>query len=368
MPDPASWYPDPSGRHEHRYWDGTAWTADVSDRGVVSRDPIPQAAPVPAAPPGAGAPYPGGGAPTAGAPYPGGAAGWGAPQPAKRSKVPLVSVLAALVAVVVIIGVVVLVGGDDDDGGGGGGSAIGVDTYDGEVTGDDPIVVFDRDIPIGTVYRVSLRPEEGFDAVLGIAVSDPSIEDLSALEGDFTDFNSEFISDDGDPDDAPDDLADLTFVARTDLGGSGENERTLDFAYVGGRYTFAVRGSDGDEGRFELVVEVTEAPAGRYTSDDFDDEDFFSDLFSDDDFNDFVSDFVSDDSFFSTGFGDEDDSSDDFSDFSSDFSDFSDSTDDFSDFSSDFSDFSDFSDDFSDFSSDFSDDFSDFSSDFSEGS
>ncbi|MBN1193118.1 MAG: DUF2510 domain-containing protein, partial [Coriobacteriia bacterium] len=26
----ASWYPDPTGRHEQRYWDGTQWTADVS--------------------------------------------------------------------------------------------------------------------------------------------------------------------------------------------------------------------------------------------------------------------------------------------------------------------------------------------------
>lgn len=32
------WYPDPSGRHEHRLWDGTNWTDDVSDRGVASKD------------------------------------------------------------------------------------------------------------------------------------------------------------------------------------------------------------------------------------------------------------------------------------------------------------------------------------------
>lgn len=35
---PADWYPDPSGRHEYRYWDGTAWTEYVSDRGVRSTD------------------------------------------------------------------------------------------------------------------------------------------------------------------------------------------------------------------------------------------------------------------------------------------------------------------------------------------
>jgi hypothetical protein len=36
---PAQWYPDPSGRHELRYWGGTAWTDDVSDMGATSTDP-----------------------------------------------------------------------------------------------------------------------------------------------------------------------------------------------------------------------------------------------------------------------------------------------------------------------------------------
>jgi Septum formation/Protein of unknown function (DUF2510) len=34
------WNPDPSGRHEYRYWDGSTWTDDVSDHGVTSVDPI----------------------------------------------------------------------------------------------------------------------------------------------------------------------------------------------------------------------------------------------------------------------------------------------------------------------------------------
>jgi hypothetical protein len=37
----AGWHPDPSGAHEHRYWDGNAWTDHVADRGVASTDPIP---------------------------------------------------------------------------------------------------------------------------------------------------------------------------------------------------------------------------------------------------------------------------------------------------------------------------------------
>ena len=35
---PADWYPDPSGRHEHRYWDGQAWTEHVSSHGRPSVD------------------------------------------------------------------------------------------------------------------------------------------------------------------------------------------------------------------------------------------------------------------------------------------------------------------------------------------
>jgi hypothetical protein len=40
MSIPAAWHPDPTGRHEHRYWDGTAWTEHVADAGQVGRDPL----------------------------------------------------------------------------------------------------------------------------------------------------------------------------------------------------------------------------------------------------------------------------------------------------------------------------------------
>jgi Protein of unknown function (DUF2510) len=39
QPVTAQWYPDPSGRHQLRYWDGSDWTAHVSDDGVVTQDP-----------------------------------------------------------------------------------------------------------------------------------------------------------------------------------------------------------------------------------------------------------------------------------------------------------------------------------------
>lgn len=37
---PPSWGPDPTARHELRYWDGSRWTEHVSDQGVQAVDRI----------------------------------------------------------------------------------------------------------------------------------------------------------------------------------------------------------------------------------------------------------------------------------------------------------------------------------------
>jgi hypothetical protein len=47
LPVPG-WYPDPSGLHDFRYWDGVAWTEHVSRAGVAGLSPVvatPPAAP-----------------------------------------------------------------------------------------------------------------------------------------------------------------------------------------------------------------------------------------------------------------------------------------------------------------------------------
>lgn len=45
MPDavtwPPGWFRDPTGRHDHRWWDGAAWTGHVADAGVTSLDALP---------------------------------------------------------------------------------------------------------------------------------------------------------------------------------------------------------------------------------------------------------------------------------------------------------------------------------------
>ena len=49
---PAAWHPDPYGRHELRYWDGTQWTEHVSSHGKQSVDPPVGAGHVPTVEPG----------------------------------------------------------------------------------------------------------------------------------------------------------------------------------------------------------------------------------------------------------------------------------------------------------------------------
>ena len=38
--DGPGWYADPSGRFDHRYWDGSAWTEHVSRAGVADTAPV----------------------------------------------------------------------------------------------------------------------------------------------------------------------------------------------------------------------------------------------------------------------------------------------------------------------------------------
>ena len=49
-PPPAAWYPDPFGRHELRYWDGSEWTNHVASGGNQDVDPPVNAPPASVAP------------------------------------------------------------------------------------------------------------------------------------------------------------------------------------------------------------------------------------------------------------------------------------------------------------------------------
>jgi Protein of unknown function (DUF2510) len=137
------WNPDPTGRHEYRYWDGGRWTDDVSDNGVSGTDaiggPVPPGGDATATmdptsqfgqPPGPHAPGPD--APTATGPYAPGAApsgpygpqygsggpsGQGFPPATPPKSGPktglIVGIAAAAVALIAVVVVIAMQGGDD---------------------------------------------------------------------------------------------------------------------------------------------------------------------------------------------------------------------------------------------------------------
>ncbi len=151
MSTPAGWYPDPTGRHQNRWFDGTDWTDQVADGQAVSVDPVhggakgaaagaTQAISVnpsqPGPPPGApgtsgaapgqpGTPAPGvvsspgtppgpGGTPPPGAPL---GAYTGPPASSSGGKNKTLLIVAAVVVVVLVaVGLVVALGGGDDGG------------------------------------------------------------------------------------------------------------------------------------------------------------------------------------------------------------------------------------------------------------
>ena len=97
---PPAWYPDPTGLHDHRWWDGAEWTSHVADAGVAETDPLPAAAPA-ASPRSAATSGP---AATADAPRPRGAA------PGIAVAALVVGLAAALLGWVPFLGVAVALG------------------------------------------------------------------------------------------------------------------------------------------------------------------------------------------------------------------------------------------------------------------
>jgi hypothetical protein len=116
------WQPDPTGRHEYRYWDGGRWTDDVADAGMTAVDPVPPTdattvmdPTLGGAPTTAYQPVPGPGA----GPGPGGDTFSGAHPPARPPRsgpsTGLLVGLGVLALALVVAIAVVLMGGDDGD-------------------------------------------------------------------------------------------------------------------------------------------------------------------------------------------------------------------------------------------------------------
>jgi hypothetical protein len=146
------WQADPTGRFEHRYWDGTQWTDNVSNAGVASTDPFAPAAPT------AATDAPAWGDPTVSQPAAPAdpTASWPAPPvpptsppgpPAADSKRGLLIGGGILAAIVVAVVAFLLLGGDDDDLKG----ANANDTTDTSTTAPDTTDTSDDTGTIGTI-------------------------------------------------------------------------------------------------------------------------------------------------------------------------------------------------------------------------
>jgi molecular chaperone DnaK len=163
----AGWQADPTGRHEHRYWNGNAWTDDVSDAGVSATDPL--AASTTDTVPGASA---AGSAPS----FPPAAP---ASSTKAKSRVPLIA--AVVVVLALIVGGVALTSG-----GGGGGGSKGIGTISGHVDANG-VFVHHVEVPKDSVLLVKAIPDRSFDAVMSLAADFPTIEKFKNNFG-FTEF------------------------------------------------------------------------------------------------------------------------------------------------------------------------------------
>jgi hypothetical protein len=320
MSDPG-WHPDPFGRSDYRYFDGTEWTDKVSTAGVESTDPpavtppppptAPDATVQPGTPPPPTAPdatvQQGAPPPPTGhiPPPPGNTAGSGG----KRNIVPFL--IAGGVGLLVLVLLIVLIGGGGDGDGGGGGT--GTETF--VLEGERATFSKTFDVDQGQGFRVRVEPESGWDPVIVLSADEGDfagairangdlLSDISALSGIDLDeddreiLDSLALSDDledtvSDSGDLPEDQGRQVVLERVDDGFEGEAEALSDISFFGTELRITVydyEGSKSDDRSGQIIIETTDE-----TLDSGD----FADTVSDGDLPDAFSDFLSDDSFLS---------------------------------------------------------------------
>ena len=197
--EPA-WLPDPTRRHQLRWFDGTSFTDQVADGAVQSTD--------------------------AGGPTPVADGATASPRKARRWPIVLIGV-----GVGAIIGggaYLLLAGGDD-----------GFGTFEGAV-GDEP-GRHEISIDGGSVAVVQLNPDSDFDAVVSFTVSDDDADRIHDLYED-TPFATEAAGDGNE-------------VFRIDVGFEGEEELTFLAVPFGVDATVVVSGFEGSEGDYQIEIE-----------------------------------------------------------------------------------------------------------------
>jgi hypothetical protein len=188
---PPAWHPDPSGRHQFRWWDGLGYTDQVADSGVVSTDA--NATPLTSS------------------------------TPDKPSRA--IAVVLGIFLVLLLAGVAAyfIVGGSDD--------GHGTGTFDGAIDGNDHVVgIHDVSLRGVSALTVDLDPDRGLDAVVGLVVSRDDARKIEDLYSDIggPDASSVREAFDGADVGAVDSLtSDDQVVFRTDVGFAGDDEQVL---------------------------------------------------------------------------------------------------------------------------------------------
>lgn len=211
-----AWLPDPTGRHQHRWWDGARFTDRVADDGQASIDP------------GAVAPGP--------AP---------APAPAGRSRVPLLLTVAGLVLVAGGAAAFVLVRDGSD----------GTGTFSGTIDGD--LGTHGVSLDAGDALLVTLAPGDDLDVVLGALVDEAAADALEETYEDLAYIERRSPSDDLST--GADELDDgLELVLREDLRFAGEPELLLLPVAEAADVTVVVAPFDPDEDAddYEITIDV----------------------------------------------------------------------------------------------------------------
>lgn len=255
---PAGWHPDPSGRHDHRYWDGTTWTEHVADggrRGIDWQDLPPRpggASPLPPPPPGAddaeeiwgeSADLPSGGEFED---------QFGVP---RRGPSLILLVLATLLALALLgaagyLGYQWLRNDEEPEGAG---------TFTGRVESGLGPDVYRVEVPEGDNLVLTLRPAPELDASLAVAVDEQLLvryaERLSAEQAADPDAVLAELQEGFDP------VLDGFVVVFADDGGPGEEERIDTAGSEGagleqGTYLVAVQAFGGTAGDYELEIAV----------------------------------------------------------------------------------------------------------------
>jgi hypothetical protein len=274
----AAWHPDPSGRHQYRWWDGEHWTTTVSDDGVTydeSPHPI-EPPPAPAAAPAATSLPPpdvttrvGPAAPsTSEAAATDAASPSETPAPAGGNQRPRIIVLAAVAALLVAGAAVWFAMRDGGDSGSSSGGSF--QEVSGELTEDGDYLSLDVTLDQGQAFRFRVEPGPELDSELFIAVDESTAVDIATVFYNAAETSAADMASDAEefadllftpgsdmfrPGAVQTSFADSSVISMRDPGYEGEPDADFFVALASGTYTVVTQSYGGD-GSARFMVEV----------------------------------------------------------------------------------------------------------------